>query len=145
MISEDAPELVDRLAHEIGFGSSDDYPHRGESAISAGDRNGSGIVACVFAHDDHARRWVQACKENLAAVDDREAAVVPHPRNGLCVAMISGIEKPSRAMRPLFGMAAADARIRPGHAAAGTYSDGHTVASAMVSVRDFTRWRCSYL
>ena len=92
MISDDALELMDRLARQIGFGARDDYPHRGESAISAGDWKGAGIVACVFAHDDHAQRWVQACKENLTAVDDLKAAVVPHPGNGLCVAMISGID-----------------------------------------------------
>lgn len=96
MISDDALELMDRLAREIGFGSRNDYPHLGPSPISAGDWKGSSIVACVFAQDDHARRWVEACKRKLVAVDEVATTVVPYGDGGNCVAVIAGTDLASR-------------------------------------------------
>ena len=92
MITNDALERMDRLAHEIGFGHRDDYPHRSASAISAGDWKGHSIVACVFAHDSHAQQWAQACKDKLAAVDGVTATVMPGTAEGLRVAVISGTD-----------------------------------------------------
>ena len=92
MISDDALELMDRLAREIGFGSRDDYPHLGQSPISAGDWKGLGIVACVFADTEHASRWVEECTSQSSAVDELAGTVVSHGENGFCVAVITGID-----------------------------------------------------
>ncbi len=92
MITDDALEIMDRLAREIGFGRRDDYPHVGQSSISAGDWKGSGIVACVFADTDHASRWLEACTSQLSAIDDLTGTVVPHGEHGFCIAVITGID-----------------------------------------------------
>ena len=97
MISDDALEVMDRLAREVGFGSRDDYPHLGQSPISAGDWKGLGIVACVFAQRDHARRWLEECKRNLVAFDEVTTTVVPYSDDGRCVAVIAGTDLESRA------------------------------------------------
>ena len=92
MITDDALERMDRLAREIGFGWRDDYPHLSQSAVSAGDWKGSGIVACVFADTEHASRWVEACTSDLFAVDDLTGTVVSHGDNGFCIGVITGID-----------------------------------------------------
>ena len=92
MITDDALQKMDSLAREIGFGWRDDYPHLGQSSISAGDWKGSGIVACVFASTHHATRWVEACTSQLSAIDDLTGTVVSHGDYGFCVAVITGID-----------------------------------------------------
>lgn len=42
MITEETLEKMDALARGLGFGRSDDYPHLGQSSISAGDWKGFG-------------------------------------------------------------------------------------------------------
>ena len=92
MISDEILEMMDSLAREIGFGWRSDYPHLGQSPVSAGDWKGSGIVACVFADTEHASRWVEACTNRLFGVDELAGTVVPYGENGLCVAVITGID-----------------------------------------------------
>ena len=92
MIADEALATMDSLAREIGFGRRDDYPHLGQSSISAGDWKGLGIVACVFADTEHASRWVEECTSQLSAIDDLAGTVIPHGDNGFCVAMITGID-----------------------------------------------------
>ena len=92
MITDDALKQMDSLAREIGFGSRSDYPHLGQSSISAGDWKGAGIVACVFADTEHASRWVEACTSQLSAIVDLAGTVVPHGEHGFCIAVITGID-----------------------------------------------------
>ncbi len=123
MISDDALDVMDRLAREVGFGSRDDYPHLGQSPISAGDWQGLGIVACVFAHRDHARRWLETCKSNLVAADEVTTTVVPYGDDGRCVAVTAGTDLQTSAC------GACGDRRRHIHAADGRYVDAAELAA----------------
>lgn len=68
MISNGAIAIMEETAKRVGFGYREDYPHRGQSPISAGDWKGSSVAVCVFSNPDNAERYIDECIPRLDAL-----------------------------------------------------------------------------